>query len=387
MPTKSDKESLPVELKVNGKTVKARPGQTILEVVREHGLDDIPTLCYDPKLEPFGSCFLCVVEVKGARGLLPSCTTRIRDGMEVVTHSDRIYHARRTALELLLSDHYADCVCPAQMGCPARVDVQGYLGLAEIGRYESALRLIKERNPLPVVCGRVCVRKCELNCRRNEVDEPVGINYVKRYVAEHSNREMLRPPVKSSTGKRVAVVGGGPAGLTCAYYLTLKGHQVKIFEAMPSLGGMLRFGIPEYRLPKAELDKEIEEIISLGVEVELEKKFGRDFTLKSLLKKDKFNAVFLAMGAPLSREMEVPGEDAKGIESALDFLKDTQLNGPRKLHGRVVVVGGGNSAIDAARTAVRCGAKKVTILYRRTRNEMPAHHEDCLLYTSDAADE
>jgi len=370
------RSQLPVELNINGRTVNARPGQTILEVVREQELDEIPTLCHDSKLEPYGSCFLCVVEVKGARGLLPSCTTRVRDGMEVTTRSDRIYHARKTALELLLSDHYADCVCPAEMNCPAAVDVQGYLGFAKLGFYENALQLIKERNPLPVVCGRICVRKCELKCRRNEVDEPVGINYVKRYVAEHSNHEMLRPEVKPPTGKRVAVVGGGPAGLTCAYYLTLQGHSVKIFEAMSALGGMLMWGIPEYRLPKAELNKEIDEIIGLGVEVALDKKLGRDFTLESLRNEDKFDAVFLAMGAPLSRDMGVSGEDAEGIESALDFLLNTQLHGPRKLHGKVVVVGGGNSAVDAARTAVRSGAKEVTILYRRTRKEMPAHYEE-----------
>ena len=373
----SERLQLPVELKINGQSVRARPGQTILEVVREQGLDEIPTLCYDPKLEYFGSCFLCVVEVKGARGLLPSCTTRIRDGMEVFTRSERISNTRKTALELLLSDHYADCTCPAQRACPAGVDVQGYLGLARLGHYEEALRLIKERNPLPIVCGRVCVRKCEVKCRRNEVDKPVGINYVKRYCAEHSRHEAIRPQVKPATGKRVAVVGGGPAGLTCAYYLSLLGHSVKIFEAMPRLGGMLRYGIPEYRLPKAELDKEISEILQLGTEVVLEKKLGRDFTVESLLKQDQFQAVFLTPGAPLSQKLDIPGEEAEGIESALDFLRDTELEGPRPLRGKtVVVVGGGNVAVDGARTALRCGAKQVTILYRRTRKEMPAHHEE-----------
>ncbi len=378
MPENSDnkRSKLPVELKINGRDVKGRPGQTVLEVVQEQGLDDIPTLCHDPRLEPYGSCFMCVVEVKGVRGLVPSCTTRIRDGMEVITNNDRIRLARKTALELLLSDHYADCICPGQMACPAHVDVQGYVSLARLGYYEDALRLIKERNPLPVVCGRVCVRKCELNCRRNDVDEPVGINYVKRYVAEHAKHDFIRPDKKPKTGKRVAVIGGGPAGLTCAYFLALEGHSVKIFEAMPRLGGMLVWGIPEYRLPKAEMDKEIEEILSIGIEVALEKKLGKDFTLKSLRKKDKFDAVFLAMGAPMSRKMGVPGEDAEGIESGLDFLRDTQLKGRRKLNGKVVVVGGGNSAVDAARTAVRCGADEVTILYRRTRKEMPAHYEE-----------
>jgi len=372
----SERAQLPVELKINGQTVQARAGQTVLEVVREQGLDDIPSLCYDPKLEFFGSCFLCVVEVKGARGLVPSCTTRIRDGMEVFTRNERITNARKTALELLLSDHYADCTCPGQRACPAGVDVQGYLGLAKLGFFEEALRLIKERNPLPVVCGRICVRKCEVKCRRNEVDKPVGINYVKRFSAEHADHALVRPPVKPATGKRVAVVGGGPAGLTCAYYLRQQGHAIKIFEAMPKLGGMLRYGIPEYRLPKAELDKEIQEILDLGMEVVFEKKLGLDFTVNSLMNQERFDAVFLTPGAPQSSKLDVPGEDAEGIESALTFLRDTELHGPRKLHGKVVVVGGGNVAVDAARTAIRSGAEEVVLLYRRTRKEMPAHHEE-----------
>jgi formate dehydrogenase major subunit len=374
--TKGEHAQLPVELKINGQAITARPGQTILEVVREQKLDDIPSLCHDPRLEPFGSCFVCVVEVKGARGFVPSCTTRIRDGMEVSTRNEKIHYARKSALELLLSDHYADCICPAQSNCPAGVDVQGYLGLAKLGHYHEALRLIKERNPLPVVCGRICVRKCELKCRRNDVDEPVGINYVKRFCAEHSDHDLIRPDVKPPTGKRVAVIGGGPAGLTCANYLKLQGHAITIFDAMPKLGGMLRWGIPEYRLPKSELDREIAEIISLGVHVITGKKLGKDFTLDSLKTQDKFDAVFLSPGAPVGSKLGVPGEDADGIESALDFLCDSVLKGPSKLHGKVVVVGGGNSAIDAARTAVRSGAQEVSLLYRRTRAEMPAHHEE-----------
>jgi formate dehydrogenase major subunit len=239
-----DRTQLSVELIVNGEKISAKPGQTILDIVRERKLDDIPTLCYDPKLEPYGSCFLCVVEVKGAPRLLPSCVTRVRDGMEVTTRSERIVHARKTALELLLSDHYADCVCPGQRACPAGVDIQGYLSLARLGHYQEALDLIRTRNPLPVVCGRVCVRKCEVKCLRNQVDEPVGINFVKRYLAENAQASTDEPNVPPASGKRVAVVGGGPAGLTSAYYLAGRGHGVTIFETLPKLGGMLRYGIP-----------------------------------------------------------------------------------------------------------------------------------------------
>lgn len=373
----AEQSRLPVELTINGRRVAARPGQTILEVVRAQQLDEIPTLCHDPRLQPYGSCFLCVVEVRGSPRLVPACVTRIRDGMEVTTRSERILHARRTALELLLSDHYADCLCPGHLACPAGVDVQGYIGLARLGHYDEALDLIRERNPLPVVCGRVCVRTCELQCRRRAVDDPVGINFIKRYVSDHGNGRQTRPRTIVSTGKRVAIVGGGPAGLTCAYYLALKGHAVTILEALPRLGGMLRYGIPAYRLPRGELDEEIGRILGLGIAVETGKTLGRDFTVAELIRRDRFDAVFLAVGAPLGKKLRIPGEeDVAGVQPALDFLRDLELHGPPRLDGRVAVVGGGNSAMDAARTALRCGAEQVTILYRRTRQEMPAHPEE-----------
>jgi formate dehydrogenase major subunit len=372
-----DRTTLSVELVINGQKVSGKPGQTILDVVRDRNLDEIPTLCYDSKLEPYGSCFLCVVEVKGAPRLVPSCVTRIRDGMEVTTRSEKIISARKTALELLLSDHYADCVCPGQRACPANVDIQGYLSLARLGYYKEALDLVRERNPLPVVCGRVCVRKCEVNCLRNNVDEAVGINFVKRFLAEQPEGAAVLPKDVAPTGKRVAVVGGGPGGLTCANYLARKGHEVTIFESLPKLGGMLRYGIPEYRLPRTELDDEIRSILDLGIKVKSGATLGKDFTLQSLAEKEKFDAIFVALGAPQGKKMGVKGEDeVEGVQSGLDFLRDCDLNGYPKLKGKVAVVGGGNSAIDAARTAVRCGAEEVTILYRRTRNEMPAHHEE-----------
>ncbi len=364
-----------VKLEIDGREITASKGMTVLQAAREAGIN-IPNLCASELLEPYGGCRLCIVEIEGMRGLPPSCTTAVREGMKVRTNTEDLFVLRKLILELLLANHYADCVCPGQVECPAHVDVQGYLSLARLGYYAEALNLIKERNPLPVVCGRICVRKCELGCRRNDVDEPVGINYVKRFVSERPDHDAVRPEKAPATSKKVAVVGGGPAGLSCAYYLALKGHGVKIFDAMPQLGGMLLWGIPEYRLPKAELEREIKEILDLGVDVELNKALGKDFTLKGLKDQDGFDAVFLGMGAPLGKSMGVPGEDAEGIESALDFLRDTQMKGPRKLHGKVVVVGGGNSAIDAARTALRSGAEDVTILYRRTRKEMPANPEE-----------
>jgi len=366
-----------VELTVNGQKIAAAADETILDAVRRLALDDIPTLCHDPRLEPYGSCFLCVVEVKGMPRLVPACVTRVREGMEVATRNPRIVASRKTALELLLTDHYADCLCPAKNACPAGVDVQGYMSLASRGYYKEALDLIRENNPLPMTCGRVCVRKCEVKCLRQQVDEPVGINFIKRYVSEQGGPALAKPAGVKDSGKRVAVVGGGPGGLTCAYYLTLRGHAVTVFESLPKLGGMLRYGIPEYRLPRKELDDEIQGILDLGVKVELGKALGKDFTIESLKSKDGFDAVFVALGAPLGKKMGLKDEDAvEGVSPALDFLRDCDLHGAPKLQGKVAVVGGGNSAIDAARTSLRCGAEEVSIIYRRTRKEMPAHHEE-----------
>ncbi|MDR2697510.1 MAG: molybdopterin-dependent oxidoreductase [Holophagales bacterium] len=370
------KQTSQIELTVNGQKVTAAAGQTILDVVREQKLDDIPTLCHDPRLEPYGSCFLCVVEVKGWSRLIPACVTRVTQGMEVTTRNPRIVSSRKTALELLLTDHYADCLCPGKNACPAGVDVQGYMSLASMGHYREALDLIRESNPLPMTCGRVCVRKCEVKCLRQHVDEGVGVNFIKRYTAEIIGPVLKKPDVKAS-GRRVAIVGGGPSGLTCAYYLTMKGHEVTIFESLPKLGGMLRYGIPEYRLPRKELDDEIQGILDLGVKVEIGKTLGKDFTIDSLRSKNGFNAVFVALGAPLGKKMGIENEDSiEGVSPALDFLRDCELKGVPKLTGKVAVVGGGNSAIDAARSSIRCGAEEVMILYRRTRKEMPAHHEE-----------
>ncbi len=362
-----------VTLTINGKQVSASPEKTILQVCREQNLDAIPTLCYDPKLPPFGSCFLCVVELKGQSRLFPACSTKVTEGMDVLTRSDRIVEARKTCLELLLSDHYADCFGPCRLNCPADVDIQGYMSLIHLGKFTEAIALIKEKNPLPSVCGRVCTRKCEINCRRNLVDTPVGIDFLKRYAADQDMiGDMWQPEVQDPNGERVAIIGGGPAGLTCAYYLVLEGYEPTIFEALPKLGGMLRYGIPEYRLPKDVLDKEIDWILGLGVKVETNKKLGKDFSIDDLFKQG-FKSVFIGLGAQVGKPMQVENEDAGGVLSGVEFLKQVEMKTNPKIAGKVVVVGGGNTAVDAARTSLRLGAKEVILLYRRTRSEMPAN--------------
>jgi len=343
-----------IKLTINGKEIEASPDKTILQVCREQNLDNIPTLCY--KLPPYGSCFLCVVEIEGQKKLFPSCATKVTEGMKIQTRSEKVLRSRKTCLELLLSDHYADCFGPCRLNCPADVDIQGYMSLINLGKFHEAVALIKEKNPLPSVCGRVCTRKCELNCRRALVDSPVGIDFLKRYAADQDMiSDMWQPEVNPDNGHKVAIVGAGPAGLTCAYYLVIDGYRPTIFEALPHPGGMLRYGIPEY-----------------GVDLKTNLVLGKDFTIDSLLKKG-FESIFVGLGAQVGKPMHVENENVEGVLSGVEFLKTVEMKTNPDIKGRVVVVGGGNTAIDAARTSLRLGAEEVILLYRRTRKEMPAN--------------
>ena len=266
-----------------------------------------------------------------------------------------------------------ECLAPCQQECPAQVDIPSYIRFISEGRYKEALNVIKERVPMPLSIGRVCPHFCESACRRNDVEDAVNINNLKRFCADleldagGTYETYIAPP----SGKRVAIVGGGPAGLAVAYYLKRLGHDSTILEAMPKLGGMLRYGIPEYRLPKEVLDWEIESITGLGVEVRTNQKMGRDFTLNTL-KDEGFDAVFIGIGAWGSRNMRIDGEDLDGVLSGTDFLIQLGLDEDIHIGKRVAIIGGGNTAIDAARTSWRLGAEEVTVIYRRSRQEMPA---------------
>jgi formate dehydrogenase major subunit len=360
-----------IKMTINGKEITAPAGKTILEVVQDQGLDTIPTLCASPELKPYGSCFVCVVEVEGRPNLVPSCATRVAEGMKVTTRNERINASRKTALELLLSNHYADCVSPCMQGCPAHVDAQGYIALAAMGEPERAVDLIREANPLPAVCGRICVRKCEVICRREDVDTPVAINNIKRHVTDRGDIYTKDPVVAPPTGKTVGLVGSGPASLTAAWFLARRGIKPVMYEALERTGGMLRYGIPEYRLPDEVLDAEIEYICRAGAEIQTGVRIGKDITLDELRK--KHDAVFIGAGAWTGKAMRVEGEhDTVGVVTGADWLPE-QVNNPTNLTGKViVVVGGGNTAMDCARTAWRLDAAKVLVLYRRTKAEMPA---------------
>jgi NADH-quinone oxidoreductase subunit F len=268
----------------------------------------------------------------------------------------------------------AEPAAPCQAGCPAGTDAGRYIGLLAEGRYDDAYAVAAEVNPFASVCGFICTAPCEAVCRRGTLDEPIAIRTLKRFAAEQGH---LPPSPKPATlrPERVAIVGGGPAGMSAAYYLARLGYGVTVFEAMPVPGGMMAIGIPDYRLPRETLRADIDRILDLGVELRLDHAMGRDFQLSDL-EHEGFKAVFLSTGAPRSRRLGVPGDELPGVVPATVFLKQVNLGESVKLHGEVVVVGGGSTAMDAARSAIRRGASHVTVLYRRGRTEMPAQAEE-----------
>ena len=362
-----------LRLNIDGREVLGVPGQTILDVAKENNIF-IPTLCFDERTEIYGSCGLCVCEVEGNPKLVKACATEISANMVIKTNTNRVIESRKTNLELLLSNHIGDCRPPCILACPAQTDCQGYVGLIANGEFEAALELVKGKVPLPGSIGRVCPHPCEDNCRRKYVDEPISIQWLKRFVADNDrlNENQFMPNIEPDTGKSVAIIGGGPMGLSAAYFLRQKGHKITIFEAMPKLGGMLRYGIPEYRLPKEILDNEIQLIEKMGVEIKANTKVGVDIPFEKI--KRDYNAVLLGIGAWVSTGVGCKGEDSIGVIGGIDFLRKVVRNEEIHLGNRVAIVGGGNTAMDACRTAVRLGAKEVYNIYRRTKDEMPADY-------------
>lgn len=359
-----------LNLTINGKNITVEEGTTILQAAKDNGIY-IPTLCYDDAVKVYGACGLCVVEAEGIPKLLRSCSAKCSEGMVVNTESKRVVQSRKIAMELLMSAHDGDCVAPCQLNCPARTDCQGYVGLIANGEYEAALKLIKNKVSLPASIGRVCPHPCETACRRGKVDEAINIAQLKAFAADMDlNSDSYLPEKNAPTGKKIAIIGGGPAGLTAAYRLAISGHEVTVYDMMEKMGGMLRYGIPQYRLPKEVLNKEIAIIEKLGVKMINGVKLGKDFTVASL--KAQNDAVIVAVGAWKSSSMRTPGEELNGIYGGIDFLRAVALKQEINIGDKVVICGGGNTAMDACRTAVRLGAKEVYCVYRRTRNEMPA---------------
>lgn len=254
--------------------------------------------------------------------------------------------------------------------CPAGVDIPGYIALVREGRYQDAIRLIRKDNPFPTTCGFICEHPCEARCRRNMVDDAVNIRGLKRMAADLAGK-VAPPKCQPSTGKKIAIVGGGPGGLSAAYYLQLMGHQVVVYEMLPKLGGMLRYGIPNYRLPKDRLDDDINAILETGIQVKHGLRIGIDITINEL--REQYDAVLITIGASTDKKLGIPGENAEGVISAVQFLRDVGKDNATCLKGQeVCVIGGGNVSMDAVRTAVRLGAKKVSIVYRRRVADMTA---------------
>ena len=363
-----------ITIRVDGQTLNVPEGISIIEAARLSGVD-IPALGYDPRVSPPSGAELSTVELlEGERSRFVSATgTTVAEGMEIRTKSPALENFRQIFLGSLLRNHYGDCEAPCSQRCPAHIDIQKYLYHVAAGNFREAFQVIVDSNPLPSTCSRVCPHPCESECRRNAVGEAVNINGVKRFVADWNRKHPApyRPSVAPDTGKRVAVIGGGPAGLTAAYFLRRMGHSPVVFEMNEKAGGMLRYGIPYYRLPEEVLDAEIQSILDLGVELRCNKKLGRDFSLETL-KLEGFDAVFAGLGAQKATPIGCPGDDLKGVWSGLDMLARVARHERIDLGDAVCVVGGGNTAIDAARTALRLGSKQVTLVYRRTRKEMPA---------------
>jgi NADPH-dependent glutamate synthase beta subunit-like oxidoreductase/ferredoxin len=268
-------------------------------------------------------------------------------------------------------------IAPCMANCPSHINVQGYIGLVANGKFKDALALIKADNPFPAVCGRVCYHPCETKCNRVEIDEPVSIRAIHRFLADLDRNEETRyvPPIKDRKDGKVAIIGSGPAGLTCAYYLAQEGYQVTVFEKAAVAGGTLTLGIPAYRLPRAVLDGEIQVIRDLGVEIKTGIDFGKDVTVAGLRSKG-YGAFFFGVGSQVCRKTGSAGEDMEGIHPAYDFLMKVNSSSPPSLGKKVLVIGGGNAAIDSARSARRLGAEEVIIGYRRSMTEMPANETE-----------
>lgn len=357
-----------VRITIDGQTYTAEADQTILEVARENGIN-IPTLCHDDRVSRNTSCFLCVVQDARSGRWMPSCTSKVQEGMEINNATPQVADMRKTALNLLLSEHLGDCEAPCTLACPAHLRVEEYVRAGRDGDLLEALKIVKERIPLPLSVGRVCPRFCEDDCRRRVKDQPIAINDFKRLAADLHYQDYMEETADLS-GQKVAIIGSGPAGLGVAYFLRLEGIGSDIYEKRAEPGGMLRYGIPEYRLPKEILDLEIAHLEKMGgVTIHCNQELGRDFQLQQL--QQEYDAVVITVGCWQASSMRTEGEEL--AVGGIDFLEKLASQGYQMEDpGETIVVGGGNTAMDCVRSALRLTDSPVHCFYRRTEKEMPA---------------
>lgn len=356
-----------------------------LEALRQNGNIEVITNAEVKAVSARDGQFKLKVKAKASRvtdeqcdniqDTIKICPVNLKDdtnaGLSLRTAID--YSSPETGVYNIVKEDMPIC----QQTCPVHLDIRGYVGLIADGKFEESLALIRQRLPFPGICGRICTHPCELACNRGVQDEPIAIRSLRRFVTDLEITKGKKPRVvaPATRKERVAVIGAGPAGLTCAHDLALLGYQVTVFEALPVVGGMLHVGVPEYRLPRDIIKREVDAIRDLGVEIKTNTPVGKDLTIDKLFGQG-FKTVFVAVGAHRSQKLGVPGEDAPGVTPGVDFLRALNLGQKPKVGDKVAVIGGGNVAIDAARSALRVGAKKVFILYRRTRQEMPATREE-----------
>jgi ferredoxin len=301
-----DGNYLMITLTIDGKPAQVPEGTTILDAAESLGIK-IPTLCFIKDLLPITSCMLCIVKVEGRKNLVPACATKAEEGMVVFNNDPDVISARRTALELLLSDHVGDCMGPCQVACPAGMNIPEMIRYMAAGKYDKAIETIKDHIALPAVTGYICPAPCEKACRRGQVDEPIAVRLIKRCAAEMdlAGESPYQPTVSTALNKKVAIAGAGPAGLSAAYYLQRAGVSCTVFDDREAPGGMLRYGVPEEELPRSILEKEIEQISDLGVIFRQQVRIGKDLALEELLK--SYNAVFLGIGKVSAEDLEMLG--------------------------------------------------------------------------------